>query len=241
MAQADGHTMVGAYALDALDDAERAAFEQHLADCEECRDEVTGLRATVLRLADAAAVPPPPRVRDQVLAQVRVTPQARDVVARRPRRERTAVPRSQGWFAAAAVLALVSVGTGGVAWTQHQAAESARAEAARLNDIVTDPGASIVRQRVPAGGTATLVVAGSRAVVVGADLPALPDGRTYQLWIVRPGAITSAGLGPGGDEATGRWSRAVDGVRRGDVVAVSVEPDGGSSQPTTTPLVTLQA
>jgi anti-sigma-K factor RskA len=241
MAQADGHTMVGAYALDALDDAEREAFERHLADCDECRDEVAGLRATVLRLADAAAVPPPPRVREQVLAQVRVTPQARDVVALPRRRDAAARPRSRGWLVAAAVLALVSLGTGGLAWSQYQAAETARAEAARVNDIVTDPGAKLVQQRLPAGGTATLVVAGSRAVVAGADLPALPDGRTYQLWIVRPGGITSAGLGPAGDQATGRWSRAVDGVRRGDVVAVSVEPDGGSSQPTTTPLVTLQA
>ncbi len=240
MAQADGHTMVGAYALDALDDAEREAFEQHLADCEECRDEVTGLRATALRLAEAAAVPPPPHVRERVLAQVRVTPQARDVVSLRPRHEAVR-PRSRGWLVAAAVLALVSLGTGGLAWSQYRAAETARAEAARVNDIVTDPGAKLVQQRLPAGGTATLVVAGSRAVVAGADLPALPDGRTYQLWIVRPGAITSAGLGPAGDQATGRWSRAIDGVRRGDVVAVSVEPDGGSPQPTTTPLVTLQA
>ena len=39
----------------------------------------------------------------------------------------------------------------------------------------------------------------------------------------------------------GRWSRLVGGVQPGDVLAVSVEPAGGSAQPTTKPLVTLPA
>ena len=71
------------------------------------------------------------------------------------------------------------------------------------------------------------------------QLPPLPSGRAYQLWIVRPGAITSAGLGPAGADAAGRWTRFLDGVRPGDTVAVSVEPLGGSPQPTTTPIVAL--
>jgi anti-sigma-K factor RskA len=107
--------------------------------------------------------------------------------------------------------------------------------------VVTDPGARLVQQRLPGGGTATIVAAGDRAVLAGAALPALPDDRTYQLWIVRGQQVTSAGLGPAGSAAGGRWSRLVEGVRPGDVVAVSVEPSGGSAQPTTTPLVTLQA
>jgi anti-sigma-K factor RskA len=241
MEQAEVHTLIGAYALDALDDDEREAFERHLAGCEPCRDEVAGLRATALRLADGAALPPPQRLRDRVLAEVRVTPQARDVVALAPRRDESADPRSRLWLATAAALAVVSVGTGGVAWTQYRSAQDARAQAASVDRVVTDPGARLTQQRLPNGGTATLVVAGGRAVLAGANLPELPPGRTYQLWIVRPGAVTSAGLGPEGDDAAGPWSRLVQGVQRGDTVAVSVEPAGGSQQPTTTPLVTLQA
>ena len=37
---ADVHSLVGAYAVDAVDDQERAAFELHLAECPECTDEV---------------------------------------------------------------------------------------------------------------------------------------------------------------------------------------------------------
>ena len=52
---AEAHTLIGPYALDALDDGERADFERHLAECATCRDEVAGLRRTVVRLADAVA------------------------------------------------------------------------------------------------------------------------------------------------------------------------------------------
>ncbi len=241
MEQAEAHTLIGAYALDALDDAERAAFERHLAECEGCREEVEGLRRTALRLADASAVPAPDRLRERVLAQARVTPQVRDGVTALPRRDEPAGPRSRLWLAAAAVLAVVALGSGTLAWTQYRSAEAARIEAARINAVVTDPGARLVQQRLAGGGTATIVVAGGRAVLAGADLPALPGDRTYQLWIVRGQRVTSAGLGPAGSDGAGRWSRLVDGVQQGDVVAVSVEPAGGSAQPSTTPVVTLRA
>src|SRR3954469_14451175 len=106
--QAEVHALIGAYALDALDDLERARFERHLAACVPCRDEVSGLRRTAVRLADAAAVPPPPRVREQVLARARITPQVPTTLA--PATPAPAV-RASGrrvWLAAAAVLAAVS-------------------------------------------------------------------------------------------------------------------------------------
>jgi hypothetical protein len=139
------------------------------------------------------------------------------------------------------VLAVVALGSGALAWTQYRAADAARAEAARIDAVVTDPGARLVQQRLPSGGTATMVLAGTRAVLGGAGMPALASDRTYQLWVVRGTRITSAGLGPAGSNGSGRWSRLVDGVQRGDVLAVSVEPSGGSAQPTTQPLVTLRA
>ena len=53
------HNLTGAYALDALDDIERARFEQHLATCEDCRAEVAELRETAALLAETTAVTPP--------------------------------------------------------------------------------------------------------------------------------------------------------------------------------------
>ncbi|MEZ5201053.1 MAG: zf-HC2 domain-containing protein [Micropruina glycogenica] len=66
----ESHDLIGAYALDALDAAERAAFEQHLAECEACQVELIGLRETLDDLADDTAVEPPPALRDAVLGAV---------------------------------------------------------------------------------------------------------------------------------------------------------------------------
>ncbi|HEY9395441.1 MAG TPA: zf-HC2 domain-containing protein, partial [Nocardioides sp.] len=46
----DIHALSGAYAVDALDDIERARFEEHLAVCADCRDEVASLRDTTWML-----------------------------------------------------------------------------------------------------------------------------------------------------------------------------------------------
>ena len=51
----DLHKLTGAYAVDALDDLERARFEQHLAECDDCRAEVAELRETAALLADSVS------------------------------------------------------------------------------------------------------------------------------------------------------------------------------------------
>jgi anti-sigma-K factor RskA len=239
MEPSEAHTLTGAYAADALDDLDRAAFERHLATCADCAEEVRSLRETVARLADGVAVPPPARLRERVLAEVAVTAQAGPrLPARNAATGRGG--RRVPWLVAASVAAAVSLGAGSVAWWQHEEAEDARTLARQVAAVVADPGATRVTGTVAGGGSATLVVAGSRAVVLTAGLPGLPEDRVYQLWIVRSAAVSSAGLGPGAGEASGSWARLVDGIRPGDAVAVSIEPEGGSRQPTTTPVVALQ-
>ncbi|HYN67705.1 MAG TPA: zf-HC2 domain-containing protein, partial [Ornithinibacter sp.] len=71
----DLHHLSGAYAVDALDDAERASFEQHLALCADCRAEVAELSATAHSLASLAEATPPPSLRASVLSDIaRVRP-----------------------------------------------------------------------------------------------------------------------------------------------------------------------
>ena len=55
----DIHSLVGAYAVDALDDAERARFEEHLATCAECRAEVASLRGAAASVAAPRRHPAP--------------------------------------------------------------------------------------------------------------------------------------------------------------------------------------
>ena len=65
------HALSGAYAVDALDDAERAAFERHLAQCVDCQQEVASLREATALMADEAALTPPPELRASVLAGIK--------------------------------------------------------------------------------------------------------------------------------------------------------------------------
>src|SRR4249920_948450 len=102
--QDDAHSMVAPYALDALDDDEQREFEEHLATCEECREQLAGLREAAVSLAyGASGPPPPPELKDRILTQARserenVTPIAR-------RRRNWSAPLG----AAAAIAAAVAV------------------------------------------------------------------------------------------------------------------------------------
>ena len=64
------HELLGAYALDAVDVDERAAFEAHLATCSACAQELDELRAMLADLAESTAVAPPPALRARVLQGV---------------------------------------------------------------------------------------------------------------------------------------------------------------------------
>jgi hypothetical protein len=65
MTSPDIHALGGAYALDAVDDLERVAFDRHLAECEACTVEVAEYRETATRLAEGSWSVPPPRMREQ--------------------------------------------------------------------------------------------------------------------------------------------------------------------------------
>ena len=68
---ADIHGLVGAYAVDAIDEQERSDFELHLAECPECQAEVASLREAAEQLSLMSETTPPSSMRDSVLASIR--------------------------------------------------------------------------------------------------------------------------------------------------------------------------
>jgi anti-sigma factor RsiW len=78
----DPHALTGAYAAGALPDAERVAFEAHLAGCGPCRAEVAALQDAATLLAAPFEVAPPPGMKAAVLAEIARTPQAPSSAAR---------------------------------------------------------------------------------------------------------------------------------------------------------------
>jgi anti-sigma-K factor RskA len=242
----DLHTLTGAYALDAVDGAERDLFEHHLRRCRPCGNEVRGLSETATELAMAAAQPPPPRVKERVMAASAVTRQLPPAVA--PRRVRRWAPRQalrRSWTprlaAAVAVVSLaVAIALGAVGLHTRQELDAARAQDRAIAAILAAPDARIMTKATTDGGTATVVVSRleGKVVFTTAGLPRLPAGKVYELWLMGPPRIRRAGLLPA--PAAGRTAPVLaSGLVAGDSVGVTVEPAGGTSHPTTSPIVVM--
>jgi anti-sigma-K factor RskA len=228
----DIHALSGAYAVGAVDDIERASFERHLAGCPACRAEVASLREAATALADDAALAPPPELRDAVLAGIsRVRPLPPS--AEPEEADETEGPgpsRRRRWFPAlVAAVVLAIVGVGAVAWHPWQDDSSATLTTAQ--QVLADPNAQRVTQELPNGATATVVRSPTvhRTVLVTEDLPDAPAGKDYQLWLQTPSeALVSAGLMPSGARTVVLEGDSDDAIG----VGLSLEPDGGSEQPT---------
>jgi hypothetical protein len=242
----DLHVLTGSYVLDAVSDGEREEFERHLQSCPSCDAEVRGLRETAARLALARAVTPPVRMEQRVLAATYQTRQlpplaASHLQAPRPAswprlssaRGRAAWPRRLAVAAAAAsVVAAVSLGVAQLS-TQHQL-DTVRASGAEIARVVTAPDAHVATARTGAGGSVTVVTSTAlrESVVSATGMAALPAGRVYQVWVMSPAGARSAGL------LTGTQLLA-SAVAPGDRIGITVEPAGGTTRPTTTPVAVL--
>ena len=135
---------------------------------------------------------------------------------------------------AAGVLAVA--GAGAVAYDQFSDARALRRERDRVAAVLNESDARTNRKAVEGGGRVTVVRSRRRdeAVVVVAGLPEAQAGREYQLWFVEGPAARSLGLLGRRPEPTNTLVIA-GGISRAVAFAISVEPTGGSAQPTTTP------
>lgn len=238
------------YALGALTPADRADFEAHLATCPACTAEVRAAAAIVAALG-AAATPavPSPAVRDRLMAGVSGT------------RERRGGTGAASWLALAASL-LIAVGLGAYATqlrgrvttlesrlrdatlradaNEQRVADTRRSSegAFSMLSVMLAPDVARVElagQTAAPSASARAFWSRSRGLVINAtNLPPLPAGRTYQLWVLtaQPAPISAGLLKP---DPTGRasamFSTPVD-IPPPTAMAVTIEPEGGVPSPT---------
>jgi Anti-sigma-K factor rskA len=247
----DLHTLTGVYALDALDTAaEVARFERHLNRCDSCTGEVRGFRETATRLGFAVARRPPPALRTAVMADVARTRQlpAIDDRARhaRPVPRLTLLPRLAAAGAALGLAAAVTLGVvlvntqNQLSQTQSQLSQAKRnlietkTQLAAINAVRTAADATLVTKATKIGGRVTMVKSASKRqlVVTAAELPALTAGKVYQLWLIgtHGNKIRSEGLLATRNGSSGPV--LISGVLAGDLFGMTVEPAGGTIQPT---------
>jgi anti-sigma-K factor RskA len=200
----DPHDLTAAYALDALDPDETEAYERHLGQCEECREQLAELNGTAASLAFATVAPAPPaRLRASILEAAAA--ERTNVV---PLVRRRWV--SRGLAVAAAAVACVAVGVG---VALHQSSN----------------------YKAPIAASVVLVNGHGKLHV--SHLSPAASGKTYEAWVIPAHhAPRPAGLFQGGGKST----LDIGSLPKHGVVAVTVEPAGGSKQPTTTPILSIR-
>lgn len=144
----------------------------------------------------------------------------------------------RGMFAlAASLVLLVTLGFGAALINQQLNRTPAQIALDRIEDA-PDAQAAVVAAETGGEITAQWSESLGEAVIVTDGLPVLASGETYQMWFIRGDLIVSAGLFT--TDREGESTSLLDGtIEAGDAIAVSVEPSGGSEQPTTTPIVAI--
>ncbi len=230
----DIHHLGAAYALDALDERERMAFEAHYPSCEVCRADVLAFRSTLTQVASAQASDPPASMKSKVMAEVAQTRQlspllpdrVSDLAERRRRRQRSVA----GLLAAAAAVVLFVAGALVV-----RTSNDSPAYADALAEVMRQPDARMLTL-VPGEGRTDGVVkvawssSGETAVLVADGLPVAPDGSAYELWLIAGGVPQPMEVLQSADEGEIRAVLDIEGAP--DAWGVTIEPEGGSPAPT---------
>jgi len=225
------------YVLGVLEQEETAAIEEHVrTQCEYCMAHISDaalVAASLSGLADSQK--PPVRLRQRVIASVKPE-----------------TTKTRGWFWAVAALSAACVALIALAVSSRSSIRTYRdqiseltAERSQLREAVEILSRSETRTvqfgRADNQAHGRVFVNRNRGLVfVGSQLPQLAANRTFQLWLIpAAGAPQSAGLfrpNPAGDFVNVQTRPIDTGIQ---AVAVSVEPEGGSPAPTTTPILVV--
>lgn len=218
---------LGLYAASLLDPEERLAVARHLDACAECRAALAAEERLAWTLADAASRATPPALRERIVAHHAAS------------RHRFFAPWPTGArvVLALATVALVVLGAGlqaartdrdreAALTSEYQAVVAAIAQGGRVVPLEPSTGTS---------GKASVIVSGSGQAYLVFDMPAPPDGKAYEAWIIRDGAPAPAGVAPARSGLVVLPLTAVP--RSGDVAAVTVEDVRGATKPTSDPIL----
>lgn len=224
------------YAIDGLPDDEHAEMERSLADLPESErrryeQQIVDTQAAMNAYAGRYAAAPPADLRGRILTEYTA---AQPVVPIRSRRRRVAAV-----VAAAAVVIAIAIAAGiGIGRVTAPSTKTTVAHSDPTLAVLNAPDATVQTAPLDDGrGTLALVVshAHDQAVaIVRRTTNPVPADRSLQFWLVGKGpSPISAGLVDG----AGAPPLLIDAIDGASVLAVTLEPRGGSSAPTT-PLLT---
>lgn len=219
-------SLIAAYAIGAVPEDEIPAIRAHIMSCDECFAEAESYATSLAVLAELVdPVPVSKGFEDRVLAEIRSSSPATEKARRR-------MPRPRTWLiagaatAVAALLVVAAISLVQVVTLQDQYRDVVAA-------LVEDPDALTLRG--PGGAQAAIASTSTGSVLVALDLGEAPAGRDYQLWLMQDGKPQPADtFDVDGSVVIVESDRSLDGF---EGAAVTVEPEGGSEQPTTDPVL----
>ncbi|MCU1552666.1 MAG: anti-sigma factor [Arthrobacter sp.] len=248
------------YALDAVDDAERAAIEHYFVSAPPAERAAFNERVRhaqeTLAASFAAEAEPPSGLLDRIMASLSAqeagpgqragsTPQAAPPTGATPVQEPSGLPATDELGAARRRREERRRPQGMRSWLVGAAAAAVialggvgvGAYMANQNDPLNQVmQAGDVRQatvEVTGGGTATVSVSPSKdAIVVKMNnVPAPPPGKVYQMWLIPKDGSAPVSQGLMDAEALSKPA-VVKGISSAAALGITVEPAGGSASPT---------
>lgn len=221
-------SLIAAYAMGAVPEDEIPRIRSHILSCETCFAEAESYTEALAMLAvSVEPVDLPPDFPDRVLQAARGDTTA---LAKRPK----VASRARRWRMLAPALAVVAViSLLGTTAALVRSMDRQRQYEQVVASLVSDRDALTLDG--PGGAEAVVASTDDGLVLVAVDLGEAPRGRDYQLWLIKDGLPTPSVTFDVDDsvvvvESTGDLV-SYDGA------AITVEPDGGSRQPTTEPVL----
>ena len=230
-----------AYVLGALPEEDRREFEEYFAAHPGRQAEIEELSAVAGLLAlSPQEQEPSPELRRRIMGAVRAEAAEADTVhPRAGRRSWLAGLRETVGVRDLALAAAAMLVIGLFSWSMLLQGE-VRDLQGRVQGLQSQPQGP---QMITLGGAGTkqgarvelVTLDGDRAVLMAENMPPVPEGKTYQIWVIRGDTPQPSGLfEPKGDSIAAVVEKPVEGA---DAVAVTVEPEGGSKEPTTDPML----
>lgn len=246
---------VAVYALGALAPDQAQSVRAHLETCAECREEYRQLAPAVGALGvsaeacpDAASAagsvaPPSPLLKKRIMKQIR--PNVAEMRAVRP----IVWPA----YAVAAAALLVALATGIINISLSSALRQTQSELSQIDAHNAETTRELAYQRTAIADLVSndsqhfavtdgeIIRHGSRLYIAMNALPAAPKGKVYQAWTLRAGAskmVPSVTFVPNRNGVA--FVPVPVNASSLAAVAISVEPDGGSKQPTSKPTFVLK-
>ena len=225
-----------AYVLGALPEEERLSFEDYLAAHPERQAEVDELGAVAGLLAfSPPEQEPSPELRSRVM----------EVVEAGPRRVggRSTFARVGDYLSlrslalgAAALLVIGLLSWNVVLQGQVEDLQAQVEDAQDQQQTQQSPTISLEGSWADQGANAVVAsIHKNQVILVAKDMPSVPEDRTCQIWVISNDVPKPSGLfQPDGNMMA---TPITNSIAQADVIAVTVEPAGGSEQPTSDPVL----